>query len=181
MADHDTHDHTGVPGVGAPTEILDIPTAETDTSLRLAPDGAGGVEWGSAGGAGLAFDYAAVATDQAATSTSVYSDLATTGPAVTVTVNTKVKVTISYDGYDAASGNAFGRMGVALSSGNTVAADDAQSLALGSHTTGDSTMASRVIYYSGLTPGSTVFTAKYYGSSTNFHFRRREILVECMD
>ena len=29
MADHDTHDHTGVPGAGAPTEITDIPTAET--------------------------------------------------------------------------------------------------------------------------------------------------------
>jgi hypothetical protein len=27
-------------------EITDIPTAETDTSLRLAPDGTGGVEWG---------------------------------------------------------------------------------------------------------------------------------------
>jgi len=28
-------------------DILDLSTAETDTSLRLAPDGAGGVEWGA--------------------------------------------------------------------------------------------------------------------------------------
>ena len=45
MADHDTHDHTGVPGAGSPTEILDIPTAEIDDTLVLAPDGAGGVEF----------------------------------------------------------------------------------------------------------------------------------------
>lgn len=45
MADHDTHDHTGVPGAGSPTEITDIPTAETDDTLVLAPDGAGGVEF----------------------------------------------------------------------------------------------------------------------------------------
>src|SRR5678815_5152283 len=45
MADHDAHDHTGVPGAGTPTEILDIPTAETDDTLVLAPDGAGGVEF----------------------------------------------------------------------------------------------------------------------------------------
>ena len=64
MADHDTHDHTGVPGAGSPTEILDIPTAEMDDTLVLAPDGAGGVEFRaeSGGGAGtailLTFDLA---------------------------------------------------------------------------------------------------------------------------
>ena len=30
-------------------EIADIPTAETDVSLRLAPDGVGGVAWGTGG------------------------------------------------------------------------------------------------------------------------------------
>ncbi len=48
MADHDTHDHTGVPGAGSPTEITDIPTAETDTTKVLSPDGGGGVEWATA-------------------------------------------------------------------------------------------------------------------------------------
>jgi hypothetical protein len=41
-----------VNGAGTPADILDIPTAETDTSLRLAPDGAGGVEWAAGGGGG---------------------------------------------------------------------------------------------------------------------------------
>lgn len=39
-------------GGGTPSEITDIPTAETDTDLRLAPDGVGGVEW-AADAAGL--------------------------------------------------------------------------------------------------------------------------------
>ena len=40
-------------------DILDIPTVETDTDLRLAPDGAGGVEW-VAGGSVTAAAIAAV-------------------------------------------------------------------------------------------------------------------------
>lgn len=32
--------------------VFQIQTAETDTTLRLAPDGAGGVEWGTGGGGG---------------------------------------------------------------------------------------------------------------------------------
>lgn len=37
-----------VPGSGSGvSEITDIPTSETDTSLVLHPDGAGGVEWGT--------------------------------------------------------------------------------------------------------------------------------------
>lgn len=35
----------GVPSQHESSNIEDIPTAETDTDLRLAPDGAGGVEW----------------------------------------------------------------------------------------------------------------------------------------
>ena len=37
-------------GGGSVAEITDIPTAETDDTLRLAPDGAGGVEWAAGGG-----------------------------------------------------------------------------------------------------------------------------------
>jgi hypothetical protein len=51
----DEIDVTGLTGAGSPTEITDIPTAETDDTLVLAPDGAGGVEWraetGGSGGA----------------------------------------------------------------------------------------------------------------------------------
>lgn len=61
MADHDAHDHTGVPGVGTSIDdILDLTTAETDDTLVLAPDGAGGVEFraeaGGVGGGGFTQD-----------------------------------------------------------------------------------------------------------------------------
>jgi hypothetical protein len=106
MADHDTHDHTGIPGVGGgttsttvdddpiwdaagdlvvgtganaaarlpigstgevltvtggtptwepnagPADILDLPTAETNGALVLAPDGVGGVEFRAESGGG---------------------------------------------------------------------------------------------------------------------------------
>lgn len=39
-------------GGGAVADILDLPTAETDDALVLAPDGAGGVEWRAEAGAG---------------------------------------------------------------------------------------------------------------------------------
>ena len=53
MADHDTHDHTGIPGVGGGAPDIDTgTTAEMDDTLRLAPDGAGGVEWAAGGSSG---------------------------------------------------------------------------------------------------------------------------------
>ena len=48
----DEIDVTGLTGAGAPTEITDIPTAETDTTKVLAPDGAGGVEFRAESGGG---------------------------------------------------------------------------------------------------------------------------------
>ena len=47
------------------SEITDIPTAETDTDLRLAPDGAGGVEWGAGGAGGIGNDFASASTNTA--------------------------------------------------------------------------------------------------------------------
>ena len=47
------------------TEITDIPTAETDTTLVLKPDGAGGVEWGA--------DVGVVLTDGEGTTANVTS------------------------------------------------------------------------------------------------------------
>ena len=45
----------GAGGGGSPTEILDIPTAEMDDTLVLAPDGAGGVEFRAEVGGAVAF------------------------------------------------------------------------------------------------------------------------------
>lgn len=54
MADHllKMKDSTAAvtPVGGAVADIVDLPAAETDTGKRLAPDGAGGVAWGTGGG-----------------------------------------------------------------------------------------------------------------------------------
>lgn len=53
-------DYTGTwgPGPGSVvSDIVDLPTAETDTDLRLAPDGAGGVEWAAGAGGEITHSY----------------------------------------------------------------------------------------------------------------------------
>jgi len=76
MADHDTHDHTGVPGVGTVSEILDIPTAETDDTLVLAPDGAGGVEFrAEAGGGGVSEVSQNIGADYNTNGSSTWTDI----------------------------------------------------------------------------------------------------------
>lgn len=61
MGQHADIDHTGLTGVGTTvTEIVDLPTAETDDTLVLAPDGAGGVEFRAEAGGGGALTQAYV-------------------------------------------------------------------------------------------------------------------------
>lgn len=55
---HEDIDHTGITGAGSPTEITDIPTAEMDDTLVLAPDGAGGVEFRAETGGSAGVDAA---------------------------------------------------------------------------------------------------------------------------
>jgi hypothetical protein len=78
-------DHVhGMPASGGVAEITDLPTAETDTSLVLAPDGAGGVEFrAETGGSGTAgtsilLDYALASdiTNQAITATTAFDVIA---------------------------------------------------------------------------------------------------------
>lgn len=132
--------------------------------------------------AAITSDSARVETDQATTS-ATFTDLATSGPAVTVTVNTACLVIVTASLYSDSAGTG-GRMGFALSSANTVAAADAKSVNYvsydGSNGEGEWSGMWRL---SGLTPGSTVFTAKYRRSSGsgNQHFRYREIAVILLD
>lgn len=89
MADHADIDHTGLPGVGTPADILDIPTAEMDDTLVLAPDGAGGVEFRAeaGGGGGGAFGFATQTADQASLNSTSLADI--TGLSVTLTTGAK--------------------------------------------------------------------------------------------
>jgi len=127
----------------------------------------------------LAWDVDTVDTDES-TSSGSFGDLATAGPAVTLTVNTKVRVTVSCGAYSGATMAAA--MCVAVSGANTIAAAFGKGVELWV-TGSDNTIAgTRVTVLEGLTPGSTTFTAKYarYPSGTA-NFRFRQILVECLD
>lgn len=67
---------------GNVADILDLPTVETDTDLRLAPDGAGGVEWAATGGGGNPLVYQRTrytAGDITVSSTSAGADMSGIG------------------------------------------------------------------------------------------------------
>jgi hypothetical protein len=115
---------------------------------------------------------ATVATSQTTTSTS-YTDLATAGPAVTVTTGTKALVSISAAFVNSTTNQAW--FSFAVSGATTVAASDTFGALLTS--TGYFAF-SRTFMLTGLSPGSNTFTMKYrdaaVGTAT---FENRNIIV----
>lgn len=100
----------------------------------------------------------AVATSQTTTSTS-YTDLATVGPAVTITTGTIAVVSLqcSLTGSNVAAGY---YMSVAVSGASTQAAVDLAAVGMQA-ASGGLQQASAVFLLSGLTAGSNVFTVKF--------------------
>lgn len=118
---------------------------------------------------------ATVATSETTTSTS-YTDLSTSGPAVTVTIGANGLALVMVNtqmGNNNASG--FASMSFAVSGANTQAAADAFAVFTGNQVTN---RASSVFLLTGLNSGSTTFTSKYAalvaGTST---FLGRKITV----
>jgi hypothetical protein len=103
-----------------------------------------------------------VATSQATTSTS-YTDLTTSGPAVTVTISaTGHAMVILTAGIDSENSNTLCYMGFAESGTNTASGTDTRSLSM-DRTSGPHLSAT--YFLTGLTSGSTTFTAKYRSNS----------------
>ena len=130
---------------------------------------------------GEAYGRSATATvaPQQSTSSASFTDLATVGPAVTLTTGTKALVILSGGlSNDAASKTQL--MGFAVSGATTVAAADATSILVGpaAAVTGPNIRVSAATLVTGLTAGSNVFTAKYRTSpSGNAYFDTRVITV----
>lgn len=168
------------------TATGDIPyasSANTPARLAAGTNGhvltlAGGVPTWAAAGTVPANDSAVVATDQGTTSTS-FTDLATAGPAVTVTTGTKALVIVSANMYNT-SASGGGRMGFAVSGASTRAAAVADSL-LHSSDAGEGNVegqGSFAMIVTGLTAGSNVFTAKYVRHNAGTaQFQNRKIHV----
>jgi hypothetical protein len=122
-------------------------------------------------------EFARVDSSQTTTSTS-YTDLSTSGPAVTITTGTKALVIVSAQLSNQNSDIAYAYMSYATSGATTIAAGDG--VAVGVATTVSSghnrviaSKASRVT----LTAGSNTFTAKYRVTTSTGTFVNREIFV----
>lgn len=114
-----------------------------------------------------------VATLQGTTSVS-YTDLATVGPAVTVTIGSTGKALVGiYAAYSNPSGN-FALMAFAVSGATTVAATD--TACLQANVTSD-VRNGAVVIQSGLNAGSTTFTAKYKATGGTANFNGRTLWV----
>lgn len=120
---------------------------------------------------------ATVATSQASASTT-YTDLATVGPAVTVTIGSTGKAELSL--YNAQNNNTAGApvfMAFAVSGASTVAAADTQSLAFTSPVGGGGNRSGASFLLTGLAAGSTTFTAKYRAGSNTGTWQDRQVVV----
>lgn len=119
---------------------------------------------------------ARVESSQTTTSTA-FTDLATTGPAVTVTSGVRAIVFISAEmSNNTASGATV--MSYDISGATTLAASADKSLRSESSGTGVDHRGTAVMMHASLTAGSNTFTAKYaVGSGGTGTFLRREIMV----
>jgi hypothetical protein len=117
---------------------------------------------------------ATVATSQTTTS-ATYTDLATTGPAVTVTTGTKAIVWFGAE--MSHSSNAETSCSVAVSSATTVAASDNWRCMQSGTTSGNANRFLVCHLFTNLTAGSNVFTMKYRTASGTATFVNRDIIV----
>lgn len=114
---------------------------------------------------------ASVLTSQTTTSTT-YTDLGTTGPAVTLTTGTSAVVVITAE-VDTTGAGVSPYMGFAVSGATTVAAADSMAIRVDSSAIVN-VCVSNVFLVTGLTGGSNTFTMKYrVGGGTGTYVNRR--------
>lgn len=127
------------------------------------------------GGAGAAADAATVVTSQSTSSTS-FTDLATVGPAVTMTTGTRVLVLLTARIVpNTVHGQAY--MAVAVSGATTLAAAVDNAVEYQAYAVGSEGHLSAAILLTGLTAGSNIFTAKYKVTVGSSFFEHRTLAV----
>jgi hypothetical protein len=156
-------------------------TANTNTRLGIGTTGqvlavSGGVPaWTTPASAAPASASATVATEQTTTSGS-YTDLATSGPAVTITTGTKALVLISSTlSNNTADESVF--MDFSVSGATTRSATDTTALRVTMALANTPKIRASVATLTTLTAGSNTFTAKYRRSSQTATFSDRSIVV----
>lgn len=119
---------------------------------------------------------AAVATNQTTTSTS-YADLATLGPQITATTGTIAMVWFGAAQAHSLNDNESA-YSVGVSGASTVGASNAWQHSTDGVTAGNYVRGSSFHVFTGLTPGSNIFTMKYrVGAAGTGSFQNRELAV----
>lgn len=149
------------------TDLGSVLSAKAPTA---SPTFTGNVVWS---GATLRASTAEVLTGQTTTSTT-YTDLATAGPAVTVTTGTKALVILSAELYNNTA-SSYTMMSFAVSGASTVAASDNNRILL--NASNQYVDCSFAMVVTGLTAGSNTFTAKYKVTTGTGTFSARKIIV----
>ena len=145
-----------------------------DSNVVQYYDGSSWATLGPTSAAISAADSAAVNTNQTTTS-GTYTDLATVGPAVTLTTGTEALVFIgAMQRNDGGNGN---YTGVAVSGASTIAAADADALYMYLDLSEQRAGGAYVAKITGLTPGSNTFTLKYRVQGNTGYWYHRSIMV----
>jgi len=135
-------------------------------------------EWADQTGGGVvtAIDSARVDTDQS-TSSTTYTNLTTSGPAVTLTTGTSVIVIASANIYRVSGSGNTGFIGVEVSGASTIAATDVNGASCVGINSGFPVSASKAFKITGLTAGSNTFTMKYRVDGSTFSYYYRTLVV----
>ncbi len=121
---------------------------------------------------GITSANSAITTQQSTTSTS-YTDLATTGPSVTLTTGTKALVLIACQ---SSNGSTVERnISYAVSGASTISAGDSTAITV--QGAANDTVRVAIFDYVTLTAGSNTFTMKYKVNANTGYFLNREICV----
>ena len=153
-----------LPGAAGTVALTASPTLSSPTFT-------GTVSWAASV---LPASPGSVATSQS-TSSTTYADLATTGPAVTVTTGTKALVLFGAYMYGSSTNSVY--CSVAVSGATTTAASDSWAIVHDSATANYGGTRFSAYMFTGLTAGSNTFTMKYRTTSSTATFSTRYIVV----
>lgn len=115
-------------------------------------------------------------TSAQSTSSTAFTDLATVGPAVTITTGTLALAWWSAQ-MDSNTATDANLMGIAVSGATTIAATSDTALILRAVDAPNFTQQAAMAAYFSLTPGSNTFTAKYATGGGTGRFDERKLLV----
>ncbi len=121
-------------------------------------------------------NVAVVGTTQTTSSTS-FTNLATAGPAVTVTTSTRALVIVSAEISNGSNNSTF--MSFQVSGATSLAADDSRSFRYRDSTTNaEQYQGSRAVFLTSLNAGSNTFTAKYrvIGGTGTYSYREINVI-----